>query len=252
MATRIYKTPFAATGDKEALATADQPDGKVSLQAGWTPDYELPNDNANYRPVGRSEMNGILNEVTEGLGEIQLNGFAKWQAVDGGWPLGAIVKHNGAAYYSLIDNNGIEPSIGSVDWVPVLTNNATTTVAGILRLATTALAQALTDDMTALTPKKLADAFKGSNQSLAMNGYQKLPGGLIFQWGSTSATAAANTLYTATLPITFPNVGLVIVSSTGVTGTNSVVGSTQDLTTTTFRYSSSQVGNNIRWVAAGF
>ncbi|WP_343499257.1 phage tail protein [Achromobacter denitrificans] len=115
MATRIYKTPFAATGDKETLATADQPDGKVSLQSGWTPDYELPNDNANYRPVGRGEMNGVINEITQGLGEVQLNGFAKWQAIVGGWPLGAYVVHNGVLYWSAIDNNADEPG-ASANW----------------------------------------------------------------------------------------------------------------------------------------
>lgn len=116
MATRIYKTPFAATGDKEALATADQPDGKVSLQAGWTPDYELPNDNANYRPVGRTEMNGILSEVTESLGEVQLNGFAKWLAIDGGWPLNAIAVHSGVVYISTSSNNTDTPGGAGVSW----------------------------------------------------------------------------------------------------------------------------------------
>ncbi|MFY3127643.1 hypothetical protein ACOTGA_23615 [Achromobacter xylosoxidans] len=116
MATRIYKTPFAATGDKEVLATADQPDGKVSLQAGWTPDYELPNDNANYRPVGRAEMNGILSEVTEGLGDVQLNGFAKWQAIDGGWPLYAMVVHAGVVYSSTEVANTTEPGTAGAKW----------------------------------------------------------------------------------------------------------------------------------------
>ncbi len=118
MATRIYKTPFAATGDKETLATADQPDGKVSLQAGWTPDYELPNDNANYRPVGRSEMNGILNEVTVALGELQMSGFAPWQAISGGWPKDAYVVHEGVAYLSLIDSNEDTPGVSGAPWVP--------------------------------------------------------------------------------------------------------------------------------------
>lgn len=118
MPTRIYKTPFAATGDKEALATADQPDGKVSLQAGWTPDYELPNDNANYRPVGRAEMNGVFNELTEALGEMQLNGFAKWQSIDGGWPLGAQVSLNGTAYRSTTDANVTTPGSTGAAWVP--------------------------------------------------------------------------------------------------------------------------------------
>ncbi|KAA5921371.1 hypothetical protein F1536_23315 [Achromobacter xylosoxidans] len=120
MATRIYKTPFAATGDKEVLATADQPDGKVSLQTGWTPDYELPNDNANYRPVGRAEMNGILSEITEGLGEIQLRGFAIWQSIDGGWPVGAIVTHENTVYRSSIDGNTNMPGASGSGWRPVI------------------------------------------------------------------------------------------------------------------------------------
>lgn len=39
--------------------------------------------------------------------------------------------------------------------------------------------------------------------SRAASGYQKLPGGLIIQWGNASVTAG--TLTTATLPIAFPN-----------------------------------------------
>ncbi len=116
MATRIYKTPFAATGDKEVLATADQPDGKVSLQAGWTPDYELPNDNANYRPVGRAEMNGVINEVTESLGDMQLHGFASWQAIDGGWPQGAHVRSGDTVYRSDADSNTTDPDAGGAGW----------------------------------------------------------------------------------------------------------------------------------------
>lgn len=193
MATRIYKTPFAATGDKEVLATADQPDGKVSLQAGWTPDYELPNDNANYRPVGRAEMNGILSEVTEGLGEVQLNGFAKWQSIDGGWPLGAQVNHGGVVYRSLIGSNLTEPGTVGANWVLMGTG-----------IATTAQAQGLTDDLALLTPLKLADAFKGANQDFVPSSKrQTLPGGLIIHFGemATSASGPASITY----PKPFPN-----------------------------------------------
>ncbi|UXL06488.1 hypothetical protein [Achromobacter xylosoxidans] len=128
MATRIYKTPFAATGDKEVLATADQPDGKVSLQTGWTPDYELPNDHANYRPVGRAETNGILSEITEGLGEMQLRGFALWQPVDGGWPKGAHVMVGDTVYRSNVDNNTADPAAGAPQW-------ASTAFAGVIGTA---------------------------------------------------------------------------------------------------------------------
>lgn len=189
MATRIYKTPFAATGDKEALATADQPDGKVSLQAGWTPDYELPNDNANYRPVGRAEMNGVFNELTLALGEMQLNGFAKWQAIDGGWPLNGQVLHNGMAYRSTTAANVTEPGTAGATWVPMGSG-----------IASTAQAQAMIDDSVLLTPKKLADAFL--KRSFTQDSwYLVYPGGLIAQGGYVKDFSN----YTITLPTAFPN-----------------------------------------------
>jgi hypothetical protein len=90
---------------------------------------------------------------------------------------GAVYVWNGSAYAPLI---------------------ADETYAGSMKRATAALAQGLTDDATALTPKKLADAFKDGNQSLGANGYQKLPGGLIMQWGSGTSSG------TGSLAITFP------------------------------------------------
>lgn len=71
------------------------------------------------------------------------------------------------------------------------------------RIASTAQAQALSDDLALLTPKKLADALKGANQSLVTNGYQKLPGGLILQF--MAAPQTVNSSATATFPLAFPN-----------------------------------------------
>lgn len=165
MATRIYKTPFAATGDKEALATADQPDGKVSLQAGWTPDYELANDSPNYRPVGRAEMNGILNEITAALGELQMSGFAPWQAITGGWAKDAYVVHEGVAYRSLIDSNEDTPGVSEASWVPAfnygigvvsgLTNANVTLNAGQYSKPIVTLSGTLTGNVQVIFPKTL-------------------------------------------------------------------------------------------------
>jgi len=94
---------------------------------------------------------------------------------------------------------------------PVAT--AAESVAGIVKLATTAQAQALTDDLTALTPKKLAAAFAGSNQLIVANGYQKLPGGLLLQWGIQASAASANTV--AHYPISFTG-GVLAVFGTGL------------------------------------
>jgi hypothetical protein len=50
----------------------------------------------------------------------------------------------------------------------------------------------------------------GFTASLSSNGYQKLPSGLIMQWGAfldyaSPNTASANTFYKITFPISYPN-----------------------------------------------
>ncbi len=94
-----------------------------------------------------------------------------------------------------------------------LAPDASDTVKGIIEIATAAEARAMTDDVRALTAKKLSDALKGSNQSLGSNGYQKLPGGLILQWGTYTGTD--NNASVRTLPIAFPNAGLLAFCSIG-------------------------------------
>lgn len=69
-------------------------------------------------------------------------------------------------------------------------------------VASTAQAQAWVSNTTLITPLRLAEAFKGGNQSLGTSGYQKLPGGLIIQWGSATTTAGQGTW---DYPIAFPN-----------------------------------------------
>ena len=68
-------------------------------------------------------------------------------------------------------------------------------------------ASADTGDVEALTGEQatalLSDAFKGANQSLSGNGYQKLPGGLIIQWLRGEAGkdgSSVNNIF----PIAFP------------------------------------------------
>jgi hypothetical protein len=58
---------------------------------------------------------------------------------------------------------------------------------------------------TAVTDTDFAFAndFTGSNQSLGTNGYQKMPGGLIMQWGELDTTPDGNT--SVSWNITFPN-----------------------------------------------
>lgn len=128
---------------------------------------------------------------------------------------------------------------------------ATTTLSGLVRLATTAEAQAFTANAI-IDGAKLSDAFKGSNVSLASGGYQKLPSGLIVQWGV--ATVNAGTVTTVTRPVSFPTVTLTLIA----TASNSAATASQYATA--YNISNSQHGISINtgtslsvyWLAIGY
>ena len=82
-------------------------------------------------------------------------------------------------------------------------SDASTTLKGKVQLATSVEAQAFADALKAITPATLAGGFQGGNQSMAASGYQKLPGGLILQWGSSTGTSGGSVA--VTFPIAFPN-----------------------------------------------
>lgn len=128
------------------------------------------------------------------------------------------------------------------------------TSAGLIKIATTLLAQGLTDDATALTPKKLADAFKGSSQSLGLNGYQKLPGGVILQWGNATIPSGSPGTANITLPVSFPSQCLIALScSNGNPGT--VISGAQTYGTgnpsAITLYASAGSAQNQNWIAIG-
>lgn len=114
----------------------------------------------------------------------------------------------------------INPATG----VSASVQDASTAVKGKVQLATSAEAQALTDALKAITPATLAAALQGGNQNLSLNGYQKLPGGMIIQWATGSASAAGEISEIVTLPMTFPTACLFALCST----LNSTAGATSD------------------------
>ena len=81
-------------------------------------------------------------------------------------------------------------------------------------VASTAQAQAGTSNAVLLTPLRQQESFKGANQKLATNGFQKLPGGIILQWGMGNLTTT--TVETFDFPIPFPNDCFVVTGSDGV------------------------------------
>ena len=115
---KIYKQPFAHSGDASAIPVASQPDGKMSSADGWTPDYQLLKTDPNYKPVGRQEMNGVFKEVTEALGQVQVQGAATWSAEGAPYPVNAQVYHSGKQWLALRDNS-VDPAEGA-DWTELV------------------------------------------------------------------------------------------------------------------------------------
>lgn len=128
---------------------------------------------------------------------------------------------------------------------------ASETVQGKVELATAAEAQGLTDALRAITPATLAASLQGGNQSLAANGYQKLPGGLILQWGEGEDTGTAKSF-----PIAFPNACCAIVA-TLYGNAYSSAGTVRAYIVSASQYNvregnEATAGAYIRWIAIGY
>jgi hypothetical protein len=96
-------------------------------------------------------------------------------------------------------------SVRSITPAGLTARSATESRTGILELATTAETVASTDDERAVTPLKLLQRFTSTGlQSLASEGYQKLPGGLIIQWGTGTSSGTSRPNFTKTFPVSFP------------------------------------------------
>lgn len=122
--------------------------------------------------------------------------------------------------------------------------------------ASSAEAQAFSVTNKAISPATLAAAFQGANRSLATNGYQKLPGGLILQWGYSSVIGT-NSSASVTLPIAFPTAMLnVIAIQADDLGTNESMGwAVLGFSTTGFtikHYSGQGTARAAFWFAIGY
>jgi hypothetical protein len=98
-------------------------------------------------------------------------------------------------------------------------------------------------------------SFTEFDKSLATDGYQKLPGGLIIQWGTTGVIAGPGTA-TITFPIVFTtscfNVQITIKDESGDTSSTGIVAA-RSVTTTGFILRNGDDPNMIfNWLAIGY
>lgn len=151
---KIWTTPWAATGDKNVIPDAAQPDGSVSNTTGWGFDYQREYVDPLAKDIVRADMNGVLNSITDGLGEVQKQGAPNWSVDAAPYPINAVVYHINKRWTSSIANNSNTPGDISNTWIDYSTQDPTTTIRGIPLLATDVQADAGTNDTAMLSSAK--------------------------------------------------------------------------------------------------
>jgi len=121
---KVFRVSFAGRGDKLVVPETVQVDGSVSLPSGWGANYSKATGDPGYMPVGRTEMNGIINQITSGLIDLQTYGVPVWEALSGGWAVNARVYHSGTIYRNTSAGNTATPPgsgwVVDVDLTPYL------------------------------------------------------------------------------------------------------------------------------------
>lgn len=171
-------------------------------------------------------------------------GVAEWHA-EQEYYLGSICTHAGVSYQSLENGNvGNEPP--STKWTPLLTSNN-----GFSNLG---LGNVSRRDVGIETGQIPDISFFAALK--AAGGYQKIPGGLIIQWGSniagTGGTGGTGT--TVNFPIPFPSACAQIVTSYDNGSTQVIAGGAQPVDTSTFKLRCSATSGSFvfRWIAIGY
>lgn len=120
MPRRDFKIPFAVSGDTASVPTNIQSDGSVSLIQGYGFDYERPTDGTDplAKVFPRDVHNGLLNEITASIGEIQQLGHAAWSSGMTPYPENSQVSHEGSNWRSTVANNSATPGSTNSGWVP--------------------------------------------------------------------------------------------------------------------------------------
>lgn len=222
------KVPFAATGDATSIPTAVQQDGSVSMAAGFGFDYQRDNGAGGGTPdplaksIPRDATNGILNEITSSIGEIQLNGLAIWAASAAPYPINALVRFSGSNWRSTTDNNTSKPGQTGASWIdPNSQPYANTEAPGIVQLSTNQEAIGGTENSKAATSLRVAEyvASKNFQENLGYTpvqqggGIGQNPNKVYLGWGDANR-----------LKVTVGSTDLGNVVFDGSTATESVVG----------------------------
>lgn len=216
---KLFMIPFGASGDRAAIPDTVAPSGAVSWPQGFGPDYERdPATDPMAKRVPRDETNEYLYQITNAIKFLQLYGAPEWYPDDGtgtpvSYPVSARVRYAGSAWVSLVAANTSTPGSDPTRWMrddafnlPDLTASQSEANAGLV-------------NNKFMTPATSKGTFTGS---LSTNpAWQRLPSGLIMQWGRAVLpyNGASTTSANLSFPIPFPG-SVVSVTTTANTAAN--------------------------------
>lgn len=127
---------------------------------------------------------------------------------------------------------------------------------GVKQFVTTAQAKSgmvadiINDGTDWVLLNKLSVDNSGFANSLSLNGYQKLPSGMIIQWG-TAIITTANTIETFSYPIAFPSMSLRIFTSQDQVDAGAKVVGASPFSPTQFKAQSTQTNDGFFFLAIG-
>lgn len=146
-------------------------------------------------PPRGQNFNGVLNALSQHIFHVQGGGQYRWSDDHGPYSIGDVLQSDDGArsYVSVVDNNtdnfNTTPSAIGASWMPWSGGAASELVAGLVKIATTAEARALTNDAAAITPKKLGEVLDvtalGRNQT-----WQDVSASRVLNVNYTNSTAA--------------------------------------------------------------
>lgn len=159
----------------------------TKIQQGWQ--VEVP---------PRQWFNWLDRRQDEAIAHIAQHGIAVWSdSLEYQAGKSYVQGSDGIVYKAITTNTNTDP-VGNVgDW-----QSAFLTADQAVQVATAAQSRAMTANNVYLSPLQLANAFTGTNQSTSSSGYQKLPGGIIIQWGTCTGNTTG---FVNNFPTPFPS-----------------------------------------------
>lgn len=174
----------------------------------------------------RQWFNYIDNKQDQAIAHFNQHGIPMWDAVTEYQATTSFTQGSNGKLYKCVQTNTNQNPVNDTTgtyWteaIPAAVDTYTKTeIDSKTTKASSAQAQAYSDNNSLITPLSLAQAFQGTaNRALSTNGYQRFggPGGLILQWGEGSTNSSGSG--TISFPIAFPNLCLQVIASATNTG----------------------------------